>query len=156
VSVSFIGGGNWSTQRKSLNCCKSLTNWQNVLLPLKMIKFAKFFFYSVLIFFIILYLFFILLSTYLRCLYISIDSEVWGLLLIKFQIPVNYAVILLDAPKDSFIDGSIICKHTCLIFCMVMSNYFITCILTSTSRTMKQTIQNTSQFLITWCRPRLQ
>jgi hypothetical protein len=26
VAVSFIGGGNWSTQRKSLTCRKSLAN----------------------------------------------------------------------------------------------------------------------------------
>jgi hypothetical protein len=26
VAVSFIGGGNWSTQRKPLTCHKSLTN----------------------------------------------------------------------------------------------------------------------------------
>jgi hypothetical protein len=27
VAVSFIGGGNWSTQRKPLTCRKSLTNF---------------------------------------------------------------------------------------------------------------------------------
>jgi hypothetical protein len=27
VTVSFIGQGNWSTQRKSLTCCKALTNF---------------------------------------------------------------------------------------------------------------------------------
>ena len=27
VEVSFIGGGNWSDQRKSLICSKSLTNF---------------------------------------------------------------------------------------------------------------------------------
>jgi hypothetical protein len=27
VMVSFLGGGNWSTQRKPLICCKSLTNF---------------------------------------------------------------------------------------------------------------------------------
>ena len=27
VAVSFIGGGNWSTLRKPLICCKSLINF---------------------------------------------------------------------------------------------------------------------------------
>jgi hypothetical protein len=31
VSVSFIGGGNHSTMRKPLTCCKSLTNFITVL-----------------------------------------------------------------------------------------------------------------------------
>ena len=33
----------------------------------------------------------------------------------------NYnAVGLLDAPKDSVIDGGIICKHICLISCIIL------------------------------------
>ena len=35
----------------------------------------------------------------------------------------QYAVVLLDALKDSFIDGGIICKHICLILCMVKVYY---------------------------------
>ena len=33
------------------------------------------------------------------------------------------AVCLLDAPKDSVIDGGIIYKHICLLFCMVKVYY---------------------------------
>jgi hypothetical protein len=33
----------------------------------------------------------------------------------------NYNVVsLLDAPKDSVIDGGIICKHICLISCIIL------------------------------------
>jgi hypothetical protein len=32
VAVSFIGGGNWSTERKPLTCHKSLTNFYHIML----------------------------------------------------------------------------------------------------------------------------
>ena len=32
VAVSFIGGGNRSTQRKPPTCCKSLTNFYHIML----------------------------------------------------------------------------------------------------------------------------
>ena len=32
MAVSFIGGGNWSTQRKPLTCRKSLTNYYHIML----------------------------------------------------------------------------------------------------------------------------
>jgi hypothetical protein len=40
------------------------------------------------------------------------------------QLDIDYnAVCLLDAPKDSVIDAGVICKHICLIFCMVKVYY---------------------------------
>jgi hypothetical protein len=32
VTISFIGGGNQSTRRKQLTCCKSLTNFYHIML----------------------------------------------------------------------------------------------------------------------------
>jgi hypothetical protein len=32
VTISFIGGGNQSTRRKQLTCCKSLTNIYHIML----------------------------------------------------------------------------------------------------------------------------
>jgi len=47
MTVSFIGGGNWSTWRKSLTCRKSLTNFIEYTSPSgKHVIYADFFKYK--------------------------------------------------------------------------------------------------------------